>query len=52
MNGFGNLSFLQEKRSSHRETNERDEDRSDDCTELKKRGLCLVPLSMIVNYLG
>ncbi|XVF43398.1 hypothetical protein PTKIN_Ptkin02bG0036900 [Pterospermum kingtungense] len=23
-----------------------------DCTELKKRGLCLVPLSMFVNYLG
>ncbi|KAF2284965.1 hypothetical protein GH714_033356 [Hevea brasiliensis] len=23
-----------------------------DCTELKKRGLCLVPLSMLVNYLG
>lgn len=25
---------------------------SDRCTELKKRGLCLVPLSMLVNYLG
>lgn len=23
-----------------------------DCTDLKKRGLCLVPLSMLVNYLG
>ncbi|KAL5573306.1 hypothetical protein UlMin_022903 [Ulmus minor] len=23
-----------------------------DCIELKKRGLCLVPLSMLVNYLG
>ncbi|XVF03063.1 hypothetical protein REPUB_Repub04eG0228500 [Reevesia pubescens] len=23
-----------------------------DCTELNKRGLCLVPLSMLVNYLG
>ncbi|XP_027911147.1 vascular-related unknown protein 1-like [Vigna unguiculata] len=23
-----------------------------DCTELKKRGLCLVPLSLLVNYLG
>ncbi|XVE85640.1 hypothetical protein DITRI_Ditri17bG0106800 [Diplodiscus trichospermus] len=23
-----------------------------DCTELKKRGMCLVPLSMLVNYLG
>ncbi|KAG2682189.1 hypothetical protein I3843_11G181100 [Carya illinoinensis] len=25
--------------------------RDSDCTELKKKGLCLVPLSMIVNYL-
>lgn len=24
----------------------------DECTELKKRGLCLVPLSMLVNYYG
>ena len=23
-----------------------------DCSELKKRGLCLVPLSMLVNYYG
>ncbi|XP_027347888.1 vascular-related unknown protein 1 [Abrus precatorius] len=23
-----------------------------DCTDLKKRGLCLVPLSLLVNYLG
>ncbi|RVX08531.1 vascular-related unknown protein 1 isoform X1 [Vitis vinifera] len=23
-----------------------------DCTDLKKRGLCLVPLSMLVSYLG
>ena len=23
-----------------------------DCVDLKKRGLCLVPLSMLVNYLG
>ncbi|KAJ7981599.1 putative CTD small phosphatase-like protein 2 [Quillaja saponaria] len=26
--------------------------REKDCIELKERGLCLVPLSMIVNYLG
>ncbi|KAH8494555.1 hypothetical protein H0E87_021090 [Populus deltoides] len=26
--------------------------RESDSTELKKRGLCLVPLSMVVNYLG
>ena len=26
--------------------------RDSDCAELKKRGLCLVPLSMIVDYLG
>ncbi|KAI4322806.1 hypothetical protein L6164_022466 [Bauhinia variegata] len=26
--------------------------RDSDCTELKKRGLCLVPLSMVVKYLG
>ncbi|XP_020091575.1 uncharacterized protein LOC109712426 [Ananas comosus] len=25
---------------------------SNDCTELKKRGLCLVPMSMLVDYLG
>ncbi|XP_061360791.1 vascular-related unknown protein 1-like [Gastrolobium bilobum] len=23
-----------------------------DCTDLKKKGLCLVPLSLLVNYLG
>jgi hypothetical protein len=23
-----------------------------DCTDLKKRGLCLVPMSMLVNYYG
>ncbi|OIW05935.1 hypothetical protein TanjilG_07211 [Lupinus angustifolius] len=23
-----------------------------DCTDLKKRGLCLVPMSMLVNYFG
>lgn len=23
-----------------------------ECTELKKKGLCLVPLSMLVNYFG
>ncbi|KAK4576254.1 hypothetical protein RGQ29_026989 [Quercus rubra] len=26
--------------------------RDSDCTELKNRGLCLVPLSMLVNYFG
>ncbi|KAK7312722.1 hypothetical protein VNO77_36809 [Canavalia gladiata] len=26
--------------------------KSIDCTELKKRGLCIVPLSLLVNYLG
>lgn len=27
-------------------------DVENDCTELKKRGLCLVPLSVLVNHLG
>ncbi|ONK65607.1 uncharacterized protein A4U43_C07F38820 [Asparagus officinalis] len=27
-------------------------DGADQCTELKERGLCLVPLSMLVDYLG
>ncbi|XP_059661059.1 vascular-related unknown protein 1 [Cornus florida] len=26
--------------------------KNNDCTDLKKKGLCLVPLSMLVNYLG
>ncbi|XP_062170233.1 vascular-related unknown protein 4-like [Alnus glutinosa] len=26
--------------------------RDSDCTELKKRGLCLVPFSMLMNYFG
>ncbi|KAA8526493.1 hypothetical protein F0562_008304 [Nyssa sinensis] len=41
---------------SQQQTDERDEKNFDgknnDCTDLKKRGLCLVPLSMFVNYLG
>lgn len=27
------------------------ESANDQCTELKKRGLCLVPLSILVDYL-
>ncbi|CAL9169870.1 unnamed protein product [Musa hybrid cultivar] len=27
-------------------------EKTDECRELKKRGLCLVPLSMLVDYLG
>ncbi|XP_077221315.1 vascular-related unknown protein 4-like [Tasmannia lanceolata] len=27
-------------------------DKGNNCTELKQRGLCLVPISMLVNYLG
>jgi hypothetical protein len=23
-----------------------------ECNELRKKGLCLVPLSMLINYLG
>ncbi|KAK7257329.1 hypothetical protein RIF29_31215 [Crotalaria pallida] len=49
---------LQEK--GNNTSGQRDEERKEmnfngrdsDCTELKKRGLCLVPLSMVVNYLG
>ncbi|CAL1406972.1 unnamed protein product [Linum trigynum] len=26
--------------------------KNDECTELKKKGLCLVPLSMLLNYIG
>ncbi|GMI99833.1 VASCULAR-RELATED UNKNOWN PROTEIN 1 [Hibiscus trionum] len=29
-----------------------EENKLSDCTELNKRGLCLVPFSMLVNYLG
>ncbi|EXB87687.1 hypothetical protein L484_000795 [Morus notabilis] len=45
--------------SSSRRDERRDEQllvyshgKESDCTNLKKRGLCLVPLSMLVNYLG
>ncbi|CBI23945.3 hypothetical protein VitviT2T_029801 [Vitis vinifera] len=51
------IDISKEKGSSYRQTNERGDEvgfigRDSDCTELKKRGLCLVPLSMIVDYLG
>ncbi|KAM7271291.1 hypothetical protein ACFE04_030505 [Oxalis oulophora] len=29
-----------------------DQGKTRDCTELKRRGLCLVPMSMLVDYLG
>ncbi|RDY07423.1 hypothetical protein CR513_08466, partial [Mucuna pruriens] len=45
-----------EKRNIPGEKDERKElgfnERDNDHTELKKKGLCLVPLSMIVKYLG
>ncbi|KAJ9153733.1 hypothetical protein P3X46_027144 [Hevea brasiliensis] len=49
---------LQEKgRGSTRQIEDKSEDlsyigRESDSTELRKRGLCLVPLSMVVNYFG
>ncbi|KAG2397313.1 hypothetical protein LR48_Vigan08g118400 [Vigna angularis] len=45
------------KSSEHYSDKKRDDKlkyngKNGDCTELKKRGLCLVPLSLLVNYLG
>ncbi|KAK6269750.1 hypothetical protein POUND7_006855 [Theobroma cacao] len=47
----------QEKGSASGQIDERNDElgligREDDGTELKKMGLCLVPLSMVVHYLG
>ncbi|XP_061358232.1 vascular-related unknown protein 4 [Gastrolobium bilobum] len=44
----GNTSGERDERKELPGFNERDSE----CTELKNKGLCLVPLSMIVNYLG
>ncbi|CAN6560763.1 unnamed protein product [Malus baccata var. baccata] len=45
-----------EKGSASGRVDERNESgfigRESDCTELKKRGLCLVPFSMVANYFG
>ncbi|OVA16183.1 hypothetical protein BVC80_8519g17 [Macleaya cordata] len=58
---YENIEISQEKRRNCIELQNRDEERNEilssmgrenECTELKKRGLCLVPLSMLVNYLG
>ncbi|XVE50568.1 hypothetical protein DITRI_Ditri01bG0173100 [Diplodiscus trichospermus] len=52
------LDISQEKGSASRQTDETNDDelgfigRENDDNELKKRGLCLVPLSMAVHYLG
>ncbi|KAL0000907.1 hypothetical protein SO802_014688 [Lithocarpus litseifolius] len=46
-----NTGISQEKTSVSGQIDERS-GRDSDCTELKKRGLCLVPLSMLVNYFG
>ncbi|CAL0322556.1 unnamed protein product [Lupinus luteus] len=50
------IDFSQEKGNPSEERDERKEfslnEKDSECTELKKRGLCLVPLSMLVNYLG
>ncbi|KAL4619258.1 hypothetical protein ACB092_06G067200 [Castanea dentata] len=46
-----NTGISQEKSSVSGQIDERS-GRDSDCTELKKRGLCLVPLSMLVNYFG
>lgn len=51
-----NFLLLQEKGSTSGRVDERNESgfigREGDCTELKKRGLCLVPFSMVANYFG
>ncbi|GMY31388.1 Lysine-specific demethylase [Fagus crenata] len=51
-----NTGISQEKRSASGQIYERSElgfiGRDSDCTELKKKGLCLLPLSMVVNYFG
>ncbi|OIW21030.1 hypothetical protein TanjilG_28256 [Lupinus angustifolius] len=45
-----------EKGNTSEQRDEREElslnGKDSECTELKKRGLCLVPLSMLANYLG
>lgn len=45
--------YVQERGNSSGHKNERSDQvkMESDYTELKKRGLCLVPLSMVVNYL-
>ncbi|KAH7546662.1 hypothetical protein FEM48_Zijuj01G0225400 [Ziziphus jujuba var. spinosa] len=55
----GNTLISQERGNSSGKMDERSDqvgfmERENDCTEteLKKKGLCLVPLSMVVNYLG
>ncbi|KAE9599930.1 hypothetical protein Lal_00045937 [Lupinus albus] len=50
------IDFSQEKGNTSEERDERKElslnEKNSECTELKKKGLCLVPLSMLVNYVG
>ncbi|KAI9093225.1 hypothetical protein K1719_027239 [Acacia pycnantha] len=50
------INLSEEKRSISGKREERKEmgfmERESDCTELKKRGLSLVPLSVVVNYFG
>ncbi|XP_019432201.1 PREDICTED: uncharacterized protein LOC109339244 [Lupinus angustifolius] len=50
------IDFSQEKGNTSEQRDEREElslnGKDSECTELKKRGLCLVPLSMLANYLG
>ncbi|XP_038691536.1 vascular-related unknown protein 4-like isoform X2 [Tripterygium wilfordii] len=47
------VSSLKEKGSTtSRNINVHGRDSEVSCTELKKRGLCLVPLSMVLNHLG
>ncbi|OAY28544.1 vascular-related unknown protein 4 isoform X1 [Manihot esculenta] len=55
--GISSPSLQDKGRGSTRQMEDKSEDlgfigRESDSTELKKRGLCLVPLSMVVNYFG
>ncbi|XP_062104673.1 vascular-related unknown protein 1 [Humulus lupulus] len=47
----GTLEYYSEMQGSE-ERSVVDFNEPNDCIDLKKRGLCLVPLSMLVNYLG
>ncbi|OMO75522.1 hypothetical protein CCACVL1_16145 [Corchorus capsularis] len=52
--GGGSENYSEIQIEQHEQDDERRMNFGDDhgCTELKKRGLCLVPFSMLVNYLG
>ncbi|KAJ7948165.1 putative CTD small phosphatase-like protein 2 [Quillaja saponaria] len=46
------INSFMDKRFASGNYSEVQRDNRNDCTDLKKKGLCLVPLSMLVNYYG